>query len=242
MKERPILFSGEMVRAILEGRKTMTRRVMKDIPTDGLVYDASEKSRRVHGAYHGFHPQNSNCASSHSEFFLCPYGEVGDRLWVKEAHYAFGHWEHIGQTKTGKKKWGFVYDGKQVVFDAPKNWFSSRSKVAPSDPAWYKRNSLFMPKWAARTWLERTETRVDRLQDISQDDVKREGVKTSTGAGMIEGETCYHFTTNSGYMRGHRGAVLAFKDLWCSINGKESWDANPFLWVIGFKKLNGGAK
>ena len=216
MKERPILFSGEMVRAILDGRKTMTRRVIKDpICTNKVIY--ADAGLTWYGNYGLRKP--------------CPYGEAGDRLWVKESHYAFGHWEHVGQTKTGKKKWKFVYNSKLICFKPPQFGFlKSMCKDDPSYPQWYKRNSLFMPKWAARIWLERTETRVESLVDISEEDAKAEGIEQD------ENKLFKCYNPKAGWLA-IGDPVESYKTLWDSINGMVSWYDNPWVWVIEFKKV-----
>jgi len=218
MKETPILFSGEMIRAERDGRKTMTRR------TSGLE-GINENNTPDEWVYLGKSSENAfefqNIATKWSVVARCKQGQVGDRLWVKEAHYAFGHWEHIGATKTGKKKWAFVYDGKQVVFDAPKDWCFSRCKGDPVTPRWYKRNSLFMPRWASRTTLEITSVEAERLKDITEGEAKREGVK-----GALVSEDGVH----SAYR-------IDFAVLWNSINGNGSWDANKWVFAIGFKRV-----
>lgn len=193
MKERPILFSVPMSLAIREGRKTMTRRVVhQDI--------------------------NINPDDPNYSVYRCPYGQVGDRLWVKESHYALGHWVMNGVTKNGRQKWKFIRAaGEPVRFLQPPSFRSSRDKYHSGYQYWYKRSSLFMRKGDARTWLERTDTRVERLQDISEDDAISEG--TITDEKQLD--SCY---------------VQAFSRLWESINGVGSWDENPFVWVVGFKK------
>jgi hypothetical protein len=209
MKERPILFSGEMVRAILEGRKTQTRRVIKDpICTNKEIY--ADAGLTWYGGFGLRKP--------------CKFGAVGDRLWVKEDHYAFGHWEHIGTTKTGRKKWAFEYDSyhdelEMVVYEKPKGCFSSRSKADPAKPSWYKRNSLFMPRWAYRITREIASVRVERLQDITEEDAKAEGT---------------HLFRRSRPDTEYREN---YKTLWEKINGAGSWDANPWVWVVEFKKV-----
>jgi hypothetical protein len=226
---KPILFSPPMVQAILEGRKTMTRRTLKDIPTEGLVYDSSEKSRRVHGPYHGFNQTNFSTPNCFSEYFKCPYGQAGDILWVKEAYFAFGHWEQEGTTKKGKDKWNFVYDSQKVVFneDEIDSGFYFESKYTGYnhlEPRWFKRNSLFMPLWASRIQLEITKVRCERLLDITEEDAKNEGV-------TLDGPVSYiPACQKSPY-------VYHFAYLWDTINGYGSFEKNPWVWVIEFRRV-----
>lgn len=208
MKERPILFSAPMVLAILEGRKTQTRRVVKKLPKRFSLLGWKMPT--------GLFPI--------SWLTECPYGQIGDRLWVREEHYRFGHWEEVSgvKTKTGKQKLAFVPDSSEVLFDAPSEFRKARQRQDPLTPAWHKRLARFMPRAASRITLEITDVRVERLQDITDADALAEGVdQTNTSIG--------------GY------ATERFKRLWESINGPDSWDANPWVWAIGFKRVEGGA-
>jgi len=149
---------------------------------------------------------------------------------VKEAHYAFGHWEHVGQTKMGKKKWAFVYDSKLICFNPPQlGYLTSRSKVNPREPAWYKRNSLFMPRWASRITLEIAATSIERLNDITEADAMCEGVEPHLLFEGVhpDGSVAPCYSTSKG----------EFCALWEKINGAESLDANPWVWVIEFRRL-----
>ena len=163
MKERPIIFSTPMVKAILDGRKTQTRRVIKDQPPLSM--------RDM------FKPKN----------LKCPYGQVGDRLWVRET---FKPYNCMG---------GFAYKADGDL-----------STGFPWKP------SIHMPRGASRITLEITESRAERLQDISEEDAKAEGVKCCPNA---VSDYKHHFMI-----------------LWDSINGKKyPWDSNPWVWVISFK-------
>ena len=200
MKERPILFSAPMVRAILDGRKTMTRRVVK---TKSVKYDV------INGV---------PCPRP----IPCPFGKPGDRLWVREEHYAFGYWKKNGQTKTGQQKWSFVrFPSEPYRYNdnQPEDYLKSRDRENPVYPRWYKRLARFMPRTASRITLEITGEGVERLQDITEEDALLEGI--------IPHPTIYF----PGQYR------LKFKELWQSINGPGSWDENPAVWVITFKRI-----
>lgn len=205
-KEKPILFSGPMVRAIIDGRKTQTRRIVKDQVVEG-------------GTALG-----------------CPYGTVGDQLWVKEAYYQFGNWEKVSgvKTKTGRQKWKFVPDDKfRITFDAPTLFRKGRHHKDPYTSAWHKRLGRFMPKSASRITLEITAVRVERLQDITEDDAMAEGI-------ILAGSRfdTPHIHNEEEYQRALQfGAIDIYKSLWESINGPGSWTVNPWVWVIEFKKL-----
>lgn len=213
MKERPILFSGPMVRAILEGRKTMTRRVVKP-----------------DGAHHLFPfldlPGNQTgewawCSSSHvvSKHIHCPYGQVGDRLWVRESFqplFADGvenHWETDWKTGKGYAISYPATDGIHEYLDADDNLTDACKP------------SIHMPRWASRILLEITAVRVERLQDISEADAQAEGAPFELGEleRLILGAKAKY---RSGFCR-----------LWQSINDPGSWDANPWVWVVEFKRV-----
>ncbi len=179
-KERPILFSGPMVRAILEGRKTQTRRVAKTSPSS-----SSSTGHFVHLS-HGRSIETDERALP-----FCPYGQPGDRLWVRET------WAKAGE----------VGDDIEYRADNPD----------PLGAKW--RPSIHMPRWASRITLEITGVRVERLTSISSEDARAEGIEWNEGP----------------FRCGHTNHVSAFKSVWESINGKGSWSADPWVWVIDFK-------
>ena len=221
VKERPILFSGPMVRAILSGAKTQTRRAVKADryrhqpqcqgpanPSSGnLVYRLDDK----------WGPS----AWDDSDFVLdpiavCPYGQPGDRLWVRETF-------DISPEPTGWEghHWlTYVADGDRIEVDCAE-FYMGRLKPGKRYP------SIHMPRWASRIMLEITGVRVERLQDISIDDVIAEGI-----------EPVKNGPHANQYWREETGAK--FVDLWESINGPDSWAANPWVWVIEFKRIEGG--
>lgn len=209
--------SGALPLQVLSGAKTQTRRV---IPA------------RVVDAYYSYDEHFNQAAPPGSgrvwekEFFMGrqPYGAPGDRLYVRETHYRFGHWEPLaGQvTKKGRKqKWGFVADDPTVIFDAPPVFRKGRHHKDPATPAWHKRLARFMAKASARTILEVVEVRVQRLHEISEADATAEGV------------------TSSLHLPAGRSAVENFMHLWESINGEGAWETNPWVWAITFKIIKG---
>lgn len=196
--EHPILFSTPMVKAILEGRKTQTRRIITDkqvLATIEVIKNGIEN--------------------------LCKY-KTGNTLWVREEHYRYGFWKKNGLTKKGNQKWVFFAASEDVkYFDNPPDVYRiSRDKFNPELRQWYKRLARFMPKSACRIKLEITNIRVERLQDISESDAKAEGVET---LGLYPG-----------YNVSNRGK---YEGLWNLINGNDSWDLNPWVWVIEFKRI-----
>jgi hypothetical protein len=190
-KEQPILFKAEMVRAILNGSKTQTRRVVEPQPDeDGLAKLIST------GEWH----------DTNARTWKCFYGEPGDRLWVWE------RWNGSAET-------GICYQATEPDMDG-----------AP----W--RTSIFMPRWASRITLEITAVRVELLQSISEADARAEGVRLSWRA--VSPSKAQSFWWD--YLRSEPSCPWAresFGTLWQSINGHGSWDANPWVWVVEFRRV-----
>lgn len=235
MKEKPILFSDPMIQAILEGRKTQTRRVMKDQKGLGSAYDfvncenngcaqlgVSESSRGF-GLYVGCgeYPEEG------SEFWKSPYGSIGEGLWVRET------WGMEGTGTCGVN--GHIdvcYRATDEKGIDPISIEVSRKEYIKYLDRWNKANSMkmpwtssiHMPRWASRLDLEITDIRVERLQDISKEDCIAEGME--------------------GLKDIHGGWHESYAELWDSINGKPRsdgldirWNANPWVWVVTFKKI-----
>lgn len=191
MKERPIIFSTDMVKAIIDGRKTMTRRVIKLPKTTGQPIVKCEDCG-------DWAWQNDKGFWHHLSNLAYPYGQVGDKLWVKETcDYIFGN------------------DGDYILYkaDADGLKYFEELKKAGSKVTW--KPSIFMPRDLSRITLEITRVRVERLQDITLQDMIAEGAP---------------------YFPNH---IIGFKELWDSLNAKRgySWEENPWVWVIEFKKL-----
>jgi len=215
MKERPILFSAPMVRAILEGRKTQTRRIIKAKNMvirgdDGIWYDA-------------------DCIRPGIPL-KCPYGQPGDRLWLKETWKPDPAWGHPQKTKPTD-----IEEGTNILYRA----------TLPEDhpkASWMNwRPAIFMRRWMSRITLEVTGVRVERLQEISEADAISEGINTNRSMGVF-----YHQgTLATPYAREQFGIPADapfgpcawYAGLWESINGPGSWDANPWVWVLNFKVL-----
>jgi len=213
--ERPILFSTPMVQAILQGRKTQTRRVIKE--AKGWDYNWHvAKIKEEHKD--GINRYEMRCGSQYStKIFKCPYGKVGDILWVKETSIV---------NKNACRRF-FVADGYKKSISEETGRPFDYEKVVPS---------IFMPKLAARIWLEITNIRVERLQDISEEDARAEGAYK-----VYEDENgnFYHPEAETARLVGDHGDYkTGFKAIWQSINGKERWISNPWVWVVEFKKVN----
>lgn len=228
MKERPILFSGPMVRALLDGRKTQTRRTVT-LPTKGeyIRPDMGGWSPSTIGGadQHGRSVPEHVCLWNQTTgtTLACPYGVPGDRLWVKETHAivprtAYAMRDGVQQTlKPGD-------DHDAAVYAA--GW--ERSKPGRWRP------SIHMPRWASRLTLEITEVRVERLQDISKSDAEAEGIREPSLGEWVE-------TGLWQVRRTQCEAVTTYCALWESINGPDSWAANPWVWAVSFRVLEQGA-
>lgn len=228
MKERPILFKGQMVRAILDGRKTQTRRVVKPQPSD----EFSPSSRLVVGYNptkvdrHGeeYPGESVYGVADDSEGYICPYGVPGDRLWVRET---WGELAHINGQDPSKH--GFVHvcgpDERCIIYreEAIRHGFEWDDDT---DSRW--RPSIHMPRLASRLTLEVVAVRVERLNEITCGDCYAEGFPFPS----IE-DTAPH----------HKMARVSqscdwYRDLWDSINAaKHPWASNPWVWVVEFRRL-----
>ena len=202
MKERPILFSGPMVRALLAGTKTQTRRVVK--------LDVAGRVRHGGKSWHIDDPDT---------VLGCPYGQPGDRLWVRETF--------IGDEFMGCR---YRADGKQfVTVNGMKTDYEFVVKK------W--KAAIHMFRWASRITLEVAAVRVERLQDISEVDAMAEGVEHNPIDPSPQfGQTWRDYLdTHNAYGCGH--AKGSYFSLWESINGPGSWDANPWVWVVEFRRV-----
>ena len=196
IKERPIIFSAPMVSAILDGRKTQTRRIAKSIgivPGIGPVCNGSDNIRDW--------PQ------------FCQYGKPGCRLWVKET---------------------YCKHGALISYKADDDWIAEYRKSSDfnviDNPKW--KPSIHMPRIASRITLEITDIRVEQLQDISEEDALAEGVNIYA---PYVGVDCEGNVIESDIISWMPSDY--YRELWESINGKGSWDLNPWVWVIQFKRI-----
>lgn len=213
MKEHPILFSGPMVRAILDGRKTQTRRLMMPAPASAIdefrfTGIDTKTEKMCWTAMRGGHPAYAFPVGSHSLMadIRCPYGKPGDLLWVRET------------LDSDRRGWRYAADSVAITM----------SKTAPDYPAmisWahhQERNycpSIHMPRWASRITLEVTSVRVERVHSLSEEDASAEGMLPFATDGKCR---------------------TTFEEVWDQINGKRApWSSNPWVWVIGFKREYG---
>lgn len=235
MSERPIIFSGDSVRAILDGRKTQTRRALK---TD-LPFDAPARFAPCD------HPEGYGFFDTDERWHRCPFGRPGDRLWVREAFHWSGFTEdgevgvryvadeaHSGLLAPDDAWLGRSFEGAWVRWSEdmeaagytanPDDGFFEWTRADRAEPTFVGRRvaPMFLPRWASRITLEVASVRVERLQTITEADAKAEGV--------APGETT----------DGDLSHALGFIDTWDRLNAKRGhgWDENPWVWVVGFKR------
>lgn len=213
MKERPILFKAEMVNAILSGNKTQTRRIIKDQPH--FIEGNVSVIGGIHTSIDILRDKNKT-----SKFIIdnckCPYGKVGDQLWVRETF----HTNHSNELLTYRAD--FNYN--------PFNENECGEDCSMVGEKW--KPSIFMNRKYSRIQLEITDIRVERLNDISQRDARAEGVEP------LRGSCWKNYTHPDDMIAQYFHAKKSFESLWESINGKDSWDLNPWVWVVEFKAIN----
>lgn len=264
MKERPILFSGAMVRALLAGIKTQTRRIVKPVK---FYRDLGCAVGRVGGAWKYGSPAALGLRErgDHWSVLLegdvlqrmctseaygwgagagCPYGQPGDRLWVRETFYAWGRWETRYSAKKGRDEWHFVdmtlECGRSYAYDTDEDTPMIVKRRSTVVPLWWRRPAIFMPRAASRITLEITSVRVERLWTTWESDADciAEGIEE------MPPHPCGTRRWRN-YLPGHPQGWSpnlatpgnSFATLWRSINGDASWDANPWVWVVEFKRL-----
>ena len=224
MKERPILFSGPMVRALLEGSKTQTRRVVKpQFATDAIPCEMGATNERGHQISGHSGMWWCDAEGNHEKAVRCPYGKPGDRLWVREtwSDECDHHWVmYRADHRAERRSCGEVFDACSA------DELRTLHVWSPS---------IHMPRWASRITLEITGVRVERLQDICEADAIAEG--------CAKNHNNYYWggPHKAGGLKQMATARQAYQDLWESINGPGSWDANPWVWVVAFKRVEGGA-
>lgn len=216
VRERPILFSGEMVKAILDGRKTQTRRIInfrdpyqKDQPRE---YGFAKPQFQIpdHFVWFTMDARRRLC-------LRCPYGKPGDRLWVRETTERYYLPNILTGEPTNALCGRYVADQAPVLTSGEFNlaWWYSKKTCPP----------IHMPRWASRITLELTAVRIERLIDITEADAQAEGASDT-----FSREKCPGFIDDMRY-------TATFSTLWDSIHGDGAWATNPFVWVLSFKPL-----
>jgi hypothetical protein len=227
MKERPIIFSSEMVRAILDGRKTQTRRPIKPQPT--FKYPGNYKRGMVY--HHGYNGNiigtvGFGLACEQWDFSFSLYGIPGDRLWVRETgwqrpQYIPGKW-----LRDGADTWPeYIYDADGIDLDDIEDL---------KDYGWKRSPSIHMPRWASRITLEIEDVRVERVQEISEEDARAEGIAKNP----VQEGTWIDYPQGTS-AAGWKYPTKSFRSLWNSIYAKKGfgWDVNPWVWAITFKRV-----
>ena len=214
MKERGMIFNGEMVRALFNGRKTQTRRPVK-FPVHDKNLGCELAGNELAGEL------------SAGNYLNSAFGKPGDRIWVREAYRFPASLDDVSPTGVGemavatgyRKPWAPTFYEFTGTFSDGWKGFETPPKVSDAGKL---RPSIHMPRWACRILLEITDVRVERLKSISDRDALREGC---SAADMKSGDC----------------VADVFARLWASIYGSDSWNANPWVWVIEFKRVEGGA-
>jgi hypothetical protein len=206
MKERPILFSAPMVRAILEGRKTQTRRILKPgkfvLPSPDVGEDFQFNGAAL--------VQTRGLGTSFYPLPFCPYGVRGDRLWVRE---------RFAPNQGDERPWCAYYADCEDPLAIPR-W----------------KPSIHMRRNQSRLLLEVIDVRVQRLQTITEEDARAEGINPLVfmASGTPQAANLVTFMASGTSEPSYRAG---FEIIWCDINGRASWDANPWVWVISFRRV-----
>ncbi|CRL63104.1 MULTISPECIES: hypothetical protein [Proteus] len=211
MKERGIIFNAEMVRAILDGRKTQTRRIVKNVMPDNGMWLKKPTKTRSGTTTHVLDAPKYN---------LCPLGKAGDHLWVRETWMPDaprdGTWDDVEFYGCKDSQLSMIPERFR------KSEYCIHRASWDSDELVGWTPSIHMPRWASRITLEITDVRVERLNDISNDDAKSEGCWYGRGGGTPD-----KALTPSDQ----------FPTLWEEIYGDGSWSSNPWVWVIEFRRI-----
>ncbi|SVS89295.1 morphogenetic protein [Klebsiella pneumoniae] len=239
MKERGMIFNGEMVRAILDGRKTQTRRPIKWKQTR-----FTEIGEREDGSNW---PWSEDAEHACDFWHPCPFGAVGDRIWVREtwgvASHAFSDDGLIidwvpdrPATAIHEMPFGNGYYSGYAIYAADGDFtWGDDDGYEDGRSCW--KPSIHMPRAASRILLEITDVRVERLNAISEEDAEAEGIDMEA---LYDSQDCYDCIADHN-MTGRPTVTGAFKYLWESIYGEEGLKSNPWVWVIEFKRVEGGA-
>lgn len=236
MRERPIILSTDMVRAVLDGRKTQARRIVKN-QHDTPYWSIKPAENPLHAVHtHDWWLPVGN--QPHSALPTCPFGVPGDRLWVREKWSVVTHaFSDEGSMidyvpdrpvkAVHEKPFGNGYYSGHAIYAADGDFtWCDEDGCADGISRW--KTSSQMPRWASRITLEVTAVRVERLQDISERDAAAEGVEQ-----LKEGFWRHY---QPGWTQHQLSARGSFVTLWNSLYGDDSWQLNPWVWVIEFKR------
>lgn len=227
MRERPIIINADMVRAVLDGRKTQTRRIIApSIRTADVQFELHQQADGSWTPLHTFNEGTFDKTGSERPI-KCPFGAVGDHLWVRET---------FATLEPGSYEPVTPHDGYAQIVR-----YAASDRLANSDRdvrGFNWRPSIHMPRWASRITLEITGVRVERLQDISEQDALAEGVRRRESTPVTDPAYCNYLAANlNDASEWFDLPSDSFISLWQSIYGAESWQANPWVWVIEFKRV-----
>ena len=223
MKERPILFNSEMIKAVLDGRKTQTRRVIKPQPLVGI---GQREIRPL---------PNGGRESVVYKLPHCPYGKPGDQLWVRETHQFISPdetWRDISECK-------IIYKATDTHPGFDGSDYAEHKGLSPNSPIWDAgevhpwRPSIFLPRKYSRIQLEIVSVKIERVQEILYDDAVAEGMSK-------EWDGSHYWYSLESVEEASQHPPKVFRQLWDSINSKRgfSWDSNPFVWVVEFNVVS----
>lgn len=222
-KSRPILFTAPMIRALLDGSKTQTRRVIKHkhlANSDVFSFDAVRGEWEMGECHQG--------SAAHTGWMRCPYGVPGERLWVRET-WGLHRFTDITDWLHGPIKNHDPRTFYDIAYRA--DYGLGQLYVEPSNDISSWRPSIHMPRWASRITLKIRDIRIEKLNDISEADAIAEGVE-KVGRALVT-PTFRDYAGGTEWISPRR----SYRSLWESINGIGSWDKNPFVWVIEFNKI-----
>ena len=229
---RPILFSTPMVQAILEGRKTMTRRTkgleqVNENPNYWSFHNVSTDETRTF-----FHFRKTE-EEKIKQIFGTSNFKIGDVLWVRENYYTASNWDHWKPSALKSVNVDVFYVADLPNYDIPRPL--SRGKIRPC---------IFLPKEYARIFLKVKAIRVERLHDISEEDAKNEGVQLMVNHLLKLQFVLGNKNSTLSFLGNNKKTWSSFEiwkahwaELWCKINGRSSWDSNPFVWVYEFERI-----
>jgi hypothetical protein len=232
MTERGILFSAPMVRALLDGSKTQTRRIVKQNGQSGnAVYTHPiwevRPTAEPRFARHSHDFWRPGAERAYSALPPCPYGQPGDRLWVRET------WADLEQLSEGNFQRQAIYRADDIERYGDEDEFVD---VTAPDMRW--RPSIHMPRWASRILLEIVAVRVERLQDISREDAIAEGIeRVENNYGNGPAYCDYGMANMDDTAEWFNSPIHSYQSLWEAINGAGNWDANPWAWVVEFRRI-----
>lgn len=230
-KERPILFSAPMVQAILAGRKTQTRRIVKkwyfNTGNEGMnIAFSGLSSSEVSPGFWKLSSHGEGGAWNERCAAISPYGKPGDQLYVRETAII----SPVGWC--GRNECGWTHEDSEGNVRVVQYLATSPNRDAPNDYKLKATPSIHMPRWASRITLEITEVRVQRLQEISRQDAIAEGISVLP---LQSADNLSAWWQSAPGVNQARTPQDAYCNLWDNINGAGNWDANPWVWALTFK-------